>query len=58
MGRTPVRENPFQSIRDDRRHLVNTLSDIRVWETPPTGWELDIPSFGDFLLARHPDAGG
>ena len=45
------------SIPGDRRHLLNTLSDIGfLWETPPTGWELGIPSFADFLLAHHGDA--
>ncbi len=40
--------------------LLNTLTDLGVlWETPPAGWEMGIPSFADFLLAHHapkPDA--
>ena len=34
--------------------LLYTLTDLGVlWETPPAGWEMGIPSFADFLLAHH-----
>ena len=43
-----------ESIRGDRAQLLGTLSDLGViWETPPVGWEMGIPSFADFLLAHH-----
>ncbi len=43
-----------ESIPTDRGQLLSTLSDLGVlWEIPPAGWELGIPSFGDFLLKHH-----
>lgn len=43
-----------ESIEGGRQQLLDTLSDLGVvWETPPTAWEMGIPSFADFLLAHH-----
>lgn len=45
-------------IEGGRQQLLNALSDLGVvWETPPTGWEMGIPSFADFLLAHHSPQG-
>ena len=45
---------PRASTPDDPAALLDTLSDLGVlWETPPSGWELGIPTFADFLLERH-----
>ena len=47
---------PRASIPADPAALLDTLSDLGVlWETPPSGWELGIPSFADFLLAHYRD---
>ena len=38
--------------------LLDTLADLGfLWQAPPMGWEMGIPTFGDFLLEHHP-AGG
>lgn len=35
--------------------LLAVLTDLGVlWETPPAGWEMGIPSFADFLLRQRP----
>ena len=45
-------------IEGGRQQLLQTLSDLGVvWETPPAGWEMGIPSFADFLLAHHSPQG-
>ena len=44
------------SAEDGPRHLLDTLSDLGVvWETPPSGWEMGIPSFADFVISRYGD---
>lgn len=38
----------------EEAELLQTLTDLGVlWETPPTGWEMGIPSFADFLLSYY-----
>ena len=41
------------SLPGDEIWLRETLSDLGVvWRTP-AGWEMGIPSFGDYLLSLH-----
>ncbi len=51
--RSLLRSAAPRGTDESRARMIETLSDLGVlWETPDGGWEMGIPSFGDYVLDR------
>ena len=51
--RSLLRSAAPRGTDESRARMIETLSDLGVlWETPDGGWEMGIPSFGDYILDR------